>query len=211
MSVDPDLVAAWVKGWALARGTPAPVAEADGWRVDVGWPDQQARYVFAGLSERLAGLAAEIDRPFVLLKACAAPEAVAAVLPPGWSVRPPGFFMSCDGPQTGAGVAPDGYALEQAQEGPVAVVRLRAPDGTEAAIGRMVVADGRAIYDRIVTQQAHRRRGCGRAVMAALRAEADARGAAQGVLVATAEGRWLYEALGWRLHTPYSTAEVVAA
>jgi GNAT superfamily N-acetyltransferase len=206
MSADPDLVAAWVRGWALVRGTPAPVAEADGWRVEVGWPDQQARYVFAGLSDRLAGLGAEIDRPFVLLKACAEPEALKAVLPPGWSVRPPGFLMTWDVPAPDPAAAQD-YTLERTQEGPVTIVRLRAPDGTQAAIGRLVVVDGLAIHDRIVTEEAHRRRGCARAVMAALRAEADARGAVGGVLVATAEGRLLYQALGWRLRSVYATAE----
>ncbi|NEX92636.1 GNAT family N-acetyltransferase [Caulobacter sp. 17J65-9] len=207
MSVDPDLVAAWVKGWTLARGTAAPTPEADGWRVEVGWPDQRARYVFAGLSSALPRLGATIDEPFVLLKACAEPQALADVLPPGWSVRRPGFFMACEGSPAREGPVPCGYALEQAEEGPAVVVRLRAPDGTEAALGRTVVTDGLTVYDRIVTDEAHRRRGCGRAVMTALHALARERGAPSGVLVATAEGRLLYEALGWRVRSTYATAE----
>jgi len=77
----------------------------------------------------------------------------------------------------------------------------------EAARGRAVVVDGVAIYDHIVVEPAHRRRGLGRRVMLALQA---ATGTTQGLLVATRDGRALYETLGWRLVSSYTTAVIEA-
>lgn len=34
------------------------------------------------------------------------------------------------------------------------------------------------------------------------------KGAVRGVLVATPDGRALYESLGWELHSPYTTAVI---
>lgn len=210
-AADPDLLAAWVRGWSLARGAPAPAAFADGWRVEVGWPEQKRRYVFARLSPTLVRLADEIGEPFVLLKACAAPEALRTALPAHWVVRPPGFLMTCDGPMAPAQAPlPEGVVLDRREEAGVEVVRALGPGG-EAAIGRMVMVGTTAVYDRVETQASWRRRGLASAVMRALEAAAAERGATRGALVATAEGRRLYEALGWRLHAVYSTAEIPAS
>lgn len=46
MTADPHIVATWVKGWTLARETAPPRPYRDGFWVDVGWPQQKARYVF---------------------------------------------------------------------------------------------------------------------------------------------------------------------
>ncbi|MEU8915735.1 GNAT family N-acetyltransferase [Streptomyces nigrescens] len=62
------------------------------------------------------------------------------------------------------------------------------------------------VFDMIGTQPAHQRRGLGRAVMAALAGRAVERGARQGVLVASPDGRALYEAMGWRLRSPVTAA-----
>ncbi|AZS73665.1 hypothetical protein DDE74_24345 [Streptomyces lydicus] len=58
----------------------------------------------------------------------------------------------------------------------------------------------------IGTEPAHQRRGLGRAVMAALAGRAVERGARQGVLVASPDGRALYEAMGWRLRSRVTAA-----
>jgi hypothetical protein len=47
--------------------------------------------------------------------------------------------------------------------------------------------------------------------MKALEAIARKAGATQGVLVATSDGRALYEALGWQLHSLYTTAVIPGA
>ncbi|MFJ3954437.1 GNAT family N-acetyltransferase [Streptomyces libani] len=62
------------------------------------------------------------------------------------------------------------------------------------------------VFDMIGTEPAHQRRGLGRAVMTALAGRAVERGARQGVLVASPDGRALYEAMGWRLRSPVTAA-----
>src|SRR3546814_12237331 len=56
------LVETWVSGWARARGTPPPERHRDGFRVEVGAPDQRPRYVFPAVSATLPRLADEIGR-----------------------------------------------------------------------------------------------------------------------------------------------------
>ena len=73
------------------------------------------------------------------------------------------------------------------------------PIGFEAA--------GVFVYDRIETAPAHRRRGLGRAVMAAL-ADARRSRAASQVLVATDDGRALYARLGWSVYSTFATAVI---
>lgn len=62
---DPGVVATWIKGWTLARETPLPVEDHGGFRVDVGWPQQRARYVFPRISPAMRELAATIAEPWV--------------------------------------------------------------------------------------------------------------------------------------------------
>ncbi|PZR86805.1 MAG: hypothetical protein DI537_27805 [Stutzerimonas stutzeri] len=48
-TADPPIVATWIKGWTLARETTPPTPYRGGFRVDVGWPEQKARYVFPAI------------------------------------------------------------------------------------------------------------------------------------------------------------------
>src|SRR3546814_7117533 len=57
------LVETWVSGWARARGTPPPERHRDGFRVEVGAPDQRTRYVFPAVSATLTRLAEDIRLP----------------------------------------------------------------------------------------------------------------------------------------------------
>jgi GNAT superfamily N-acetyltransferase len=124
-----------------------------------------------------------------------------------------GFMMTCDdAPLPGGAALAPGYALEIQDHGARtrrAHVRVLAADGSLAASGHIALDERLAIYDRIVTDPAHQRRGLGRAVMHALQALARAHGRHAGVLVATPEGRALYESLGWRVHAPWATAVIL--
>ena len=104
-------------------------------------------------------------------------------------------------------VLPEGYVLEVAT-GTTATVRVLSPERDIAATGHLVTVEDFAIYDRIETQPEHRRRGLARVVMTMLETIGRQKSAGCGVLVATPDGRPLYESLGWELHSPYTTAAI---
>jgi len=219
MSSDRDRLetfTAWNRGWAHARGVAPPVPHADGFRIDVGLPRQVVRYVFPRATATISRLGEAITQPWAFLKANATGAELRALLPPQWQLQPDGFMMTCnEAPFRGVAALPAGYVLHvddaaAAQTGR-AHVRLDAPDGSPAASGHLALVGRHAIYDRIVTDDAHQRRGLGRAVMHALQRVAHAHGRHAGVLVATPMGRLLYESLGWRLHAPWATAVIPGA
>lgn len=202
--VDPELVAAWVRGRSIARGQSEPVPERDGWRAEIGSDTELRRYVFAGPSDALSDLAREIDHPRIFLKACIEDRALSALLTPKWRLGGPSWMMT--GPATMlARTLPPGYAMAIQRDGKAIEVRIGAADGVLAASGYAAATDGAFVYDRIVTHPEHQRRGLGSVVMAALAAERRST-ASVPVLVATDQGRALYLALGWQVHAPYASA-----
>jgi predicted GNAT family acetyltransferase len=105
----------------------------------------------------------------------------------------------------GTAALPPGYRIEMLASGATTSVRITGETGELAASGYATEAGGVFLYDRIVTEIDHRRRGLGSAVMSAL-AGVRQSAASVPVLVATEDGRALYTQLGWTLHTPFSTA-----
>jgi len=204
--IDPGLMRDWLTGWTLARRTPAPVAEGDHWFVDVGWPEQKRRYVFCGPSHKIAELARTIRDPWVFLKGCMPDTAMAGLLPDGWMLTPPRFMMTCEALQPLAPALPAGYRLEVDSGAAIPSATIMDCSGGPVATGQVVQSGARAIFDSIKVGDGHRRRGVGRALVGALTEMARNRGLTQGVLVATQEGRALYESLGWRFHAPYASA-----
>lgn len=207
--VDPAMVETWVKGWALARETSEPVKEGEAFRIDVGWPDQKTRYVFPFITDHVKQLAETISEPCVFLKVCEDAKTVRQYLPSKWVIEQPRFMMVCDHPmQIKHFAIPKGYTPEIFSGIPVPVVRLNTLNGEEAAIGRIAFVNDHAIYDRIVTHPDHRRKGLATIVMKLLEEIAASRNISKGILVATAEGRALYQKLGWQLYAPYTTAVI---
>jgi GNAT superfamily N-acetyltransferase len=209
-SADPELVEAWVKGWALSRGVGAPIRVAGGHRVLVGQPGHAERFVFPSLdAAALSDLAARTTAPGIFLKAFCPPEALLAVVDARWSPQPAGDLMAIDL----AAVRPpvplaEGYGQDLRAEGAVLVVEIRDAEGELAASGRAALTGGFAVFDKIVTEPAHQRRGLGRLVMGVLGERARALGAGRGGLVATPEGRALYEVLGWRFEGRMETVVI---
>ncbi|RJL33163.1 GNAT family N-acetyltransferase [Bailinhaonella thermotolerans] len=199
-----EIVEAWVRGWAASRGTSAPVAVPGGFLIEVGLPGHVARYVLAEYDRSAVhDLAASVTVPGTWIKVCADPAEV--TLPAGWEIQPADHMMT--GPlDPVAPVPPAPYSLRVAAEGDVTVAEVRAPDGEVAARGRLARSGGYGIPDQIRTEPAHRRRGLGGVVMRALTASAHSGGARTGVLVATLEGRALYETLGWTLRSLVTAA-----
>jgi GNAT superfamily N-acetyltransferase len=209
--VDPQIVETWVKGWAISRDVPPPVRDSGSYRVDVGWPDQKARYVFPELTKDIQHLANTISEPWVFLKVCASPAMVSQLLPPHWEIQKLGFMMTCTTPMINT-KAPlqDGYVLDLTVNITVPMARVLTTTGEVVASGRIAFVDDFVIYDKIETHPDHRRRGLGSVILTALESIGAARGYTKGVLVATEAGKALYESLGWQLYSLYTTAVIPA-
>jgi GNAT superfamily N-acetyltransferase len=78
--------------------------------------------------------------------------------------------------------------------------------GAVVSSGRMAVIGEDAVADRIETDPAHRRRGLGSAVMAAMVQAAASKGGRRGILIASTDGLRLYRGLGWKV-----VADIVSA
>ncbi|WP_051751517.1 GNAT family N-acetyltransferase [Streptosporangium amethystogenes] len=202
----PDVVRAWVDGWAVSRSVRPPVEVAGGFRLEVGLPGHRVRYVLFD-ARRVAELAPTLTAPGTWLKVSAPAERVAPLLTPAWTVGEPEYLMSVPLCRATA-LAPDGYTLHTATDGQITTVRIHDADGTTAASGQTGVAGPAAVADKILTDPAHRRRGLGSVLMTALGDAAAERGATTGVLVATRDGLALYRALGWTLRETITPAYI---
>ena len=201
------LVPGWLRARSIARGLPLPVADHGGWRVDTGHPDELRRHVFARPCAGLRELALFIGEPGVFLKLAGAPDSLLALLTPRWELDKVRWMMSCATFAPPSRPLAPGYRLAVTSDGPVTVARIVAEDGALAASGYAAEEGGYFVYDRIVTEAAHGRKGLGSHVMAALRGARQSLLSRQ-VLVATDEGRVLYSALGWHVVAPFATARV---
>jgi len=203
-----SIIEAWAKGWAIARDVLPPVIDHEGFRIDPGWPDQLRRYVFAEPNAGFKALAREIHEPRIFLKVCAAPELIKKYLPAPWVIQEPRFMMICFKPMHRRQTSlPAGYTIHVEKDPGVSVVRV-IQDNATVSVGRVLVVDGYVIYDRIETHPEHRRLGLATHVMLELEAIASAGGGTKGVLVATADGKNLYEKLGWEVYSDYTTAVI---
>jgi GNAT superfamily N-acetyltransferase len=183
------------------------VPEGGGLRLETSSPAETRRYVFATPEPRFFHLAKSITASRVFLKLCTTPETMRALLPPPWEVLEPGYMMTPEAEVRTDASLPAGYTLQLDVEDRVICARVITNDGALAASGFAAEHEGIFVYDRITTEAAHRRRGLGSRIMAALAtARRDPR--SRQVLVSTEEGRVLYESLGWRVRSPFSTAGI---
>lgn len=197
----------WLHARSLSRGLPAPVRDHGGLRVDPGQPAEIRRYVFAKPTPELSALAATIAVPHILIKLCVPLDELLALLPPGWRGHPQSYFMTHEGPMLGdIRSIPSEYALEIERDGAAWQARVTTIDGSCAASGRAIRHGRLLVYDQIITDPGHRRRGLAGQVMRGLET-ADGGGSALKALTATADGRALYTVLGWKVISLYSTAE----
>lgn len=201
--VDRELVRAWVEGWAVSRLASPPVAEEWGFSCDDALPGHITRHVLPEADEALVvKLMAACTVPGTRLKVLLPPETVRPWLLPGWSLGDPGFLMSAPLRPVPAPV-PDGYRLRTWARG--GLVRALVDDeGGFAARGQVAIPPGAdtAVVDQVETAADQRRKGLGSLVMRTLVNAAAEAGASTGVLGASAEGRALYTALGWRTDAP---------
>lgn len=196
-----DIVRTWVAGWAVSRRTPLPVEKPWGFYIEVaGNADEVGRHVLPEAEESLVrSAAASVSVPRTWMKMPAEPEEIESWLPQGWVMEETGHLMAVDLMATDP-VAPEGYTTTVETMGAVTYARVLDAAGKQAAQGQMASLGEAVVVDRVMTEEAHRRRGLGNFVMRTLADRALETGAVLGVLGATDAGRALYETLGWKKH-----------
>lgn len=202
-----ELIAGWLAARSIARGLPLPVPDKSALRVNTGSADEVRRYVFAGPTPEIRELAQSITAPHVFIKMGGHADQLLDLVPPRWELQPGGYLMTHAGSSDAQRALPAGYRMELFTENLTRVARIFAADGGLAASGYAAEYGGVFIFDRILTEDAHQRRGLGRAVMAAL-GSTQSSDVARRLLVATGAGRALYSTLGWIVLSPFSTVVI---
>lgn len=205
----PDIIEKWLNGWSTSRNLPLPVPFRSGFKVDVGYDNQKTRYVFPELNEDCIALSENIDEPCVFLKICAAVDDVKKVISNKWTIQQQAYMMACFHSMNFQDVQlAAGYKMEIDIYNSVYVLKILTQNGEMASIGRVVMADDLAVYDRIETSKCHRRKGLARFLMKQLENIAVSKGVFKNFLVATEAGKLLYESLGWELYSLYTSAVI---
>lgn len=200
------VVEKWLKAWSLSRGLACPVQYKSGFKVHVHDEKQKIRYVFPKLDDNFIQLLNDVDEPHVFLKVCTGPGELKNVIPRKWMFQPQGYMMACRAMINAGNASLDrAYKLESAQNNSVFTIRILTQTGELAASGHLVLVDGLAVYDRIKTESKHRRKGLAMYLMKELEKIALSKGVFNNFLVATEEGKSLYEFLGWQLYSLYTT------
>lgn len=206
-----EIVKSWLKGWCLSREISFPAQYKSGFKVFVGDEKQKERYVFPELNEDFFQLAQSIDEPWVYLKVDTSPEQFMEKIPEKWQLQPQGYLMNCFHPMTFPEISlPEGYHLEFSEYNTTFVVRIITEYGEQASIGRVSLIDDVAVYDRIVTEINHQRKGLASFLLRELEKIALLRGFSDNLLVATEEGKLLYENLGWEVYALHSSIVIPA-
>lgn len=211
-----DLLLRWHAGWVTARDYRGSV-DGDVVTVRIGLPERITESILLSADPDLyAEVARRAGGPSRWLTAPTADRArtEAAAVVAGFTVHPPEWLMSRPLDARPALEPPEGYELWLSGRHQVLVAEVVTADGSPRALaakGHLALSgDGEtepdAVADRIFTVPGHRRRGLAAVVMGALTAAARERGATTGLLIASAEGRRLYERLGWKLETEMAVA-----
>lgn len=205
--IDPKLLFAWQAAHSIARGSPVPVHDRGGFRVDTHSEKEVKRWVFPALCDGLREIAHDITAPRHYLKLCGSDEELRSALPARWAIQPSNYLMTTTLADLDTKPLPAGYRMELHRAGPVTRASVIAPNGDLAATGCAAESAEAFIYDRIETAHDHRRKGLGVAVMVAL-GSAKRSPATQQLLVATEDGRGLYANLGWTVLAPFAAATI---
>lgn len=207
--IEPELIRRWLNGWTVARSLPEAELlgpAGDGLRSNCNQPGREVE-VFAlradedpeSVARLAAAVAATRKTTWLTVPTLRADTVETVVGAAGLELlHRSEWFMTIDLTGHPQHAPTEPYEREVRTEGPVTVVSLHDASGEVAARGSIAVVGTDAIADRIETEETHRRRGLGRAVMSALAEAALSQGARTGLLIASAAGQHLYSSLGWR-------------
>lgn len=193
----------WAFGYCAARGYARPVSATfpSALWFDVGKPDQAGRFILGNASSEAAAAAfAAVEAPHIYVDIAAPRDAILPYIPPGWQPRDPMWLMATGTDMPTARPTPD-FIIEVDESANRFEAIARDSDGTPAARGVLGLHGTTAVYDQIVTEAQFGRRGLGSAIMAELGRRALGRGVTECLLVATSDGKALYERLGWTLRS----------
>lgn len=205
-NISKDTIEKWLKAWSLSRELPLPIKFKSGFKIDVNYEKQKIRYVFPNINEDFIELANSITEPWFFLKVCSTPDSLKNLLPPRWIIQPQGYMMTnTQGMIEKTVNLNDKYKIEFEQYNSTYVIKIIANNDDLAAIGRVILVDDLAIYDRIATDSNHKRNGLATVLMKDLEKIALSKGIYSIFLVATEEGKLLYESLGWEVSCLYTS------
>ncbi len=209
MKIQKDIVEKWLKAWSLSRELPLPVPFKSGYKVEVGYENQKSRYVFPELNNDFIRLSKSVEDPFVFMKVCASQEDVKNKIPEKWQIQPQGYMMSCFRPMKIPDIdLPDEYNLESDLYNSTFLLRIVTENGKTASTGRVVMVDDLAVYDQILTEENHRRKGLATFLIKELEKIALSKGIYKNFLVATEQGKRLYQSLGFDVYSLYTSAVI---
>lgn len=205
-----SVIHAWVAGWSLSRGVEFAVERDDVFTVRLNADSRRVETVVVDPSrDVLEAVATDFaGQPDAWVTAIPSrrPEPIAGLT----VLSDDELIMQLELAQR---PAPDrqGLSLVRLDRPGIVFEVSYAVDGARAAEGQVAIWRGHAIFDRIRTDDAHRRQGFGGDVMAVLTNAALDSGARTGILAASVDGQRLYESLGWRETAPMTTYAISAA
>jgi len=85
------------------------------------------------------------------------------------------------------------------------LAQILSTDAEIVAEARLILINDLAVYDRVFTHDHYQRKGLASILIKELEKIALAKGINKNFLVATEEGKMLYEKLGWKLYSHYTT------
>ena len=193
--------------WSLSRELPLPVRCKSGFKVNVGKKKKKMRYLFPEVNDDFLQLSKSITDPWIFLKVCASPSEIKNLISKEWEIQPQGYMMFCFRRMNiqNIDLLHKDYKLEFDTYNSTHVIKIITQQGELASIGRVVLVDDLAVYDRISTADTHRRKGLATFLIKELEKIAISKNVFNNFLVATEEGKLLYESLGWELYSFYTT------
>ncbi|MFB9904014.1 GNAT family N-acetyltransferase [Allokutzneria oryzae] len=203
-----ELITEWLRGWTAVRGlTDVRPTLAAAIAVRVGRGGRTVEYVVTtpGLDPEWlrAAILADGGSPMRDWVTIPLTDDQPAEPPPGfdWARPDVEWLMRYDPADSEAPTGVDGYAFaaETLPSGAVRVACTSTKDGSEAGAASLVVLDGFGVIDAVEVAEQHRRKGLASQLMRQLHLIAVEQKAERLVLVASPEGKALYESLGWQV------------